>query len=533
MASKDHVPEWGCLPCPVEQTLDFKQSGIDCIVLVASSIEAITGDPAVLQAPLKEYMKTFAPVEKEGAIIAINVHPSAKRLVYSPAGPNDKDYDDIRRYAEAAEKGMKRAIAAGSKRPMLVPVPHPGYKRTEIVTMLGALQGLYVPIEIREAGDPKKVTKVEKLVIFGVKQNVMDRNFNTALGLEQGRFVARDIGGSDPERMAAPRVAEYMKRVLAGTDIKISVESEDDSPPHTAFKAKYPLLAAVNRAASVVPRHRARVIHLEYVGEEPVQATYMLVGKGITYDTGGLDIKAGGVMAGMHRDKCGAAAVGGFFKALSELKPKSVRVIGVMCMVRNSVGAEGYVADEIITSRAGVRVRVGNTDAEGRMVMADLLALMKERAVNEKLVNPHLLTVATLTGHACLACGDGYSSVMDNGPARQARSAYSFYEVGENWGEPFEMNTVRREDFEFHTGKSEYEDVLQCNNAPSSRTPRGHQGPAAFLMMASGLTNHQSKCEKPIKYTHLDIAASSGPFPGVPTGAPIVGMAANFFGNQI
>ena len=67
----------------------------------------------------------------------------------------------------------------------------------------------------------------------------------------------------------------------------------------------------------------------------------------------------------MSRDKCGAADVAGFFRVVSILKPKNLKVIGAMAMVRNSVGSNAYVADEIITSRAGVRIRVGNTDAEG------------------------------------------------------------------------------------------------------------------------------------------------------------------------
>ena len=75
----------------------------------------------------------------------------------------------------------------------------------------------------------------------------------------------------------------------------------------------------------------------------------------------------------MHRDKGGAAAVASFFYALTKMKPADIRVIGGMAMVRNSVGSEAYLADEIITSRAGVRVRVGNTDAEGRMAMVDVL----------------------------------------------------------------------------------------------------------------------------------------------------------------
>ena len=90
----------------------------------------------------------------------------------------------------------------------------------------------------------------------------------------------------------------------------------------------------------------------------------MMVGKGVTYDTGGADIKAGGIMAGMSRDKCGSADVAGFLKVVSVLKPQNVKVIGAMAMVRNSVGSNCYVADEIIKTRSGVRIRVGNTDAE-------------------------------------------------------------------------------------------------------------------------------------------------------------------------
>ena len=82
-------------------------------------------------------------------------------------------------------------------------------------------------------------------------------------------------------------------------------------------------------------------------------------------------------MAGMSRDKCGSADVAGFMKVVSILKPTNVKVIGAMAMVRNSIGSDAYVADEIITSRAGVRLRVGNTDAEGRMAMVDVLAHMK------------------------------------------------------------------------------------------------------------------------------------------------------------
>merc|ERR1711970_369422 len=217
----------------------------------------------------------------------------------------------------------------------------------------------------------------------------------------------------------------------------------------------------------------------------------------------------------MHCDKCGSAAVAGFMQIISKLQPPNLKVIGTMAMVRNSVGSECYVADEIITSRAGVRVRVGNTDAEGRMAMADVLCHMKEMAVKE--VNPHLMTIATLTGHCVLAYGEAYTAVMDNGPARLAGIAQALQAAGDTVADPFEISSMRREDFDFHAGKDEYSDVLQSNNAPS-----------AFLVLSSGLDKHGKDSETSLKYSHLDIAGSSGPFPGMPTGAPIMALTKAF-----
>lgn len=178
------------------------------------------------------------------------------------------------------------------------------------------------------------------------------------------------------------------------------------------------------------------------------------------------------------------------FKIVKEQKPSDVHVIAALCLVRNSVGEESYVSDEVITSRAGVRVRVGNTDAEGRMCMADALCRMKEIAVAEQLPDPHLFTIATLTGHAFLAAGEGYSIIVDNSVARAADHARKLQEIGTSFGEPFEVSVLRQDDFDFNMGKVIGEDIVQCNNVASSRTPRGHQVPAAFLIQTTGLDKH-------------------------------------------
>jgi len=227
-------------------------------------------------------------------------------------------------------------------------------------------------------------------------------------------------------------------------------------------------------------------------------------------------------MAGMHRDKCGAAAVAAFLKIVDGLKPTNVVVVGAMCLVRNSIGSDAYVADEIITSRAGMRIRIGNTDAEGRMAMTDALCKLKEEALTA--VNPQLMTVATLTGHALKAIGEPYSIILNNGPARRLKIAEQVQEAGNDIGDLFEISTIRREDYNAHKGKSEYEDVLQCNNDPSTQTPRGHQSPAAFMIMASGLIKHGVDGRHPLPYSHLEIAASSGPYPGIPTSTPVLAL---------
>lgn len=92
------------------------------------------------------------------------------------------------------------------------------------------------------------------------------------------------------------------------------------------------------------------------------------------------------------------------------LQPPTVKVVAALCVVRNSIGENCYVSDEVVTAKSGKRVRVVNTDAEGRMAMADALYHIKQMALCS--VNPHIFTIATLTGHAVLSAGTGYSVLL-------------------------------------------------------------------------------------------------------------------------
>lgn len=113
--------------------------------------------------------------------------------------------------------------------------------------------------------------------------------------------------------MAPPRVEEYLSELFCGSSVTMQVVSDQDT-----LLQEYPLFACVNRAASIIPRHAGRIIFLTYEPPNPacVLETVMLVGKGVTYDTGGVDVKIQGSMFGMSRDKCGAAACAGFMQVL-------------------------------------------------------------------------------------------------------------------------------------------------------------------------------------------------------------------------
>merc|ERR1711953_40490 len=446
------------------------------------------------------------------------VNYNDKRIIISPTGPLNRCEDDVRRYFDAAGAGINRALKAGSRQPLLLVFPDQDMPRSTLVAVLGAMHALYTTLELREAV-PAKALKTEKLGIWTSGTNKAEAIVKTASIIEQAKIICRDLQGSDPERMGPENFLKYCERLFQreNTDVYISSLSGAEM-----LKSQYPCLAAVDRACSTIDRHRARAIWLDYSDGKP-ERTIILIGKVLTYDTGGADVKAGGVMAGMHRDKGGASAVAGFMHAINILKPKNVRILGGMAVCRNSIGSEAYVADEIITARSGKRVRIGNTDAEGRMAMVDLLCRAKERCISEKWKNPEFYTIATLTGHAKIAHGP-YTGIVANGPYRKEKRDSALKETGEEIGDPFELGTLRREDIEFHTGKDEQSDVLQCNNLPSTRTPRGHQGPAAFLILASGMRDHGLGSENPFKYCHLDIAGSAGPFPGFPTGAPITAL---------
>ncbi len=460
-------------------------------------------------------------VGKETVLLHCPFVPRHK-LIIAPVGPLNRDYDDVRSFADVAKVAVLQAKSAGARKP-LIWVQGPAEARfakvTEVV-YLAMAQALWQPLEGREALGEDKVEPVTHIGLVGAN----DAQLAFLHAVEAGRRLARDLCGTEPERMAPRRFADYCMHAFKETTVNVQVETDIDK-----LLAEYPLLMAVARSSLQVDRHKPAVIRLEYQGEGEIAETLLFAGKGLVYDTGGADLKINGGMAGMSRDKGGAAAVAGFMLTLALLKPKGIRVIAEVGAVRNSIGSDAFVPDEIIKSHAGVRVRIGNTDAEGRLVLADLMSHLREDAAQA--VNPTLFSVATLTGHAARAVGP-YTALVENGAALRLNLSARLAAVGDVWGDPSEVSRSRREDFSFIKPRTCADDVLSCNNAPSSVTARGHQFPMAFLVVAAGLDQASAQAATPLPYVHIDIAGSGvdgGDWQhGKPSASPVVALAAHY-----
>ncbi|KAI9595008.1 hypothetical protein BDF19DRAFT_443149 [Syncephalis fuscata] len=542
------VPALQVLPADSSLSSLSSNTKADALLLLYTDRKQLLAHALVQNSPASSLIEAYGQVDNsfdaDARLLPCEAAPGGK-LIVACTGSLGGDVDDVRRFADTAAKAFKRAQQAGCRQPTIAvadPPTLPGYERYLEVTLLSLLHESYIPLQTRESchGSDATTTIDHLSIMAGRDVAHADKLASVVSALEQGRRIARDLGASDPERMAPPRFADYVVEAFAPVADRVRVEVESDQQ---VLAREYPLLAAVGRCSLAVSRHHPRVIRLEYRSPEPTQVKehLYLVGKGITYDTGGADVKAGGHMRGMSRDKCGAAGVAGFLRTVAELQPRHLNVTAYLAVVRNSIGADSYVSDEIIPARSGVRVIVGNTDAEGRMVMTDLICKCREEILAERASQgaanapkASLFTVATLTGHVIRAYGH-YGAAVPNGPAyREYKVPQRLSDAGERWGDPFELSRLRREDMDTGRAACGMGDVISSNSAPSTMTNRGHMFPAGFMIIASGLDKHGSDQTDPaqrIAYTHLDVAGSaeeaSAPGLSLPrtTASPILALA--------
>ncbi|HEY7244326.1 MAG TPA: leucyl aminopeptidase family protein [Xanthobacteraceae bacterium] len=203
----------------------------------------------------------------------------------------------------------------------------------------------------------------------------------------EGVFLARDLINTPANDMGPPELEEAARAFAEGHGAAVRTVSGDD-----LIAQNFPLIHAVGRAAARAPR----LIDLSW--GNPAHPRITLIGKGVCFDTGGLDIKPESGMLNMKKDMGGAAAMLGLAHMLMDRGAK-VRLRVLIPAVENAISGSAFRPRDIYRSRAGLTVEIGNTDAEGRLILADALALADED-------EPELVAdLATLTGAARVALG--------------------------------------------------------------------------------------------------------------------------------
>ncbi|MCB9525017.1 MAG: leucyl aminopeptidase [Myxococcales bacterium] len=223
-----------------------------------------------------------------------------------------------------------------------------------------------------------------------------------AATLAEGVVLARQLTTEPPNVCTPERLAQVARDMASLPDVTVTVLEKDE-----IWARGMGGLVAVSRGSSRDPRF----IHVAYqpAGADPAQAIAM-VGKGITFDSGGLCIKTAQGQTEMHMDMGGAAAVLGAMHALVRLRPKQA----IHCIVgacENMPDADAYKPSEVLTMYSGRTVEVLNTDAEGRLVLADAIHYATE-------LKPGLIIdLATLTGAALVALGPYYTALYSDDDA--------------------------------------------------------------------------------------------------------------------
>ena len=264
----------------------------------------------------------------------------------------------------------------------------------------GVVLGQYDYVEYKEAPEEPVVQVKELLVAVasGEDNDAMREGCDRARLVSENTNWARDLANCPPNGLTPIDLAGHAEDMAKEVGCACTILDESE-----LAKLGMNAILCVGRGST----NPSRLIVLEYAHPHSTR-TLAMVGKGVTFDTGGISIKPGAGMHEMKWDMCGAAAVLGAMKSICELKPK-VRVICVVPAAENKTGADAYLPGDIIKTYSGKTVEVHNTDAEGRMLLADALSYTTQTYTPDATVD-----VATLTGACVVALGHYAAGVMAN-----------------------------------------------------------------------------------------------------------------------
>lgn len=325
-----------------------------------------------------------------------------------------------------------------------------------------------------------KTSSNEVDVYFDQVQFVTDAEIDEIVAnFEVGKIYAdavneaRTLINLPPNILTATELANYATELAKKYDFEIEVLN----------KAQLEELGmggilSVNKGSVEEPR----LITIKYQGKDKWEDVIGFVGKGVTYDTGGYSLKPRESMIGMKGDMGGAAAVLGAMQIIGEMRPKQ-NVVAVIGSTDNMISGEAFKPDDVITMYSGKTVEVLNTDAEGRLVLADATTYAKQQGAN------YLIDVATLTGGVIVALGKDKTGALTNNEEFFEEFMEATIETGEFvWRLPLTESDKKR------IRKS---DVADLNNSP------GRDG---HMIFGGGFVGEFAE-DTP--WIHLDIAGTS------------------------
>ena len=322
--------------------------------------------------------------------------------------------------------------------------------------------------------DKKESVELENFTVI-TAEDAKEIEAALTVGYVHGRATnsARTLVNMPPNVLTATKLAEYAVELAEKYDMDYKVLEKEEME-----ELGMGALLAVNQGSTEPPK----MIALIYKGKEEWTDVIGFVGKGITYDTGGYSLKPREGMVGMKGDMGGAAAVLGAMEIIGELRPEQ-NVVAVIPSTDNVVSGTAFKPDDVITSMSGKTIEVLNTDAEGRLALADGITYAKKLGAN------YLVDVATLTGGVIVALGNHTTGAMTNNEALFEQVLEASMETDEPiWQLPiFERDKERVRNSKF----------ADLNNSP------GREGHA---VMAGTFLGEFAE-ETP--WVHLDIAGTS------------------------
>jgi len=316
------------------------------------------------------------------------------------------------------------------------------------------------------AFDKYKTEKKDHLETLYVNadENLIKKGQQRAEAMELTRNIA-----NEPAQYATPeKLAEIA--LSLGLETKVYNRKECEEMGMTAY-------LAVARGSAKEPKF----IHMKYIPQNP-KKRIAIIGKGLCFDSGGMDLKPPSSMLTMRDDMSGAACILGVMSKIKEFAP-NVEVHGIIAACENMIGPDAYKPGDILTAKNGKTIEIDNTDAEGRVTLADALCYACELKVDE------IIDIATLTGACMVALGSHASGIMGNNDELVKK----LIEVGEKSGERYWEMPMFKEYFD--SLKSEIADMKNTGS-------RWGGASAAGLFLKEFVTDD-------VKWAHLDVAGTA------------------------